>query len=152
MINQYMGVAPTTFQVVYLNHSGDSSCLKWIVVGWMRWDGFFWVWLPALKLIQHLKIDGWKMNFLLGMPIFRGYVSLTLKDKSRWQGMWKMSWFRVPCLTFEGVFERLFITTLKLKLRLRLCTFPFVIAYSSGASCWVQGASKLQKCIRRSFR
>ena len=58
----------------YLNHSGVGSFLEWIVLGWMRWDGFVWVWLPSLKLTEHLKIDGWKMNFLLGRPIFRGYV------------------------------------------------------------------------------
>ena len=31
--------------------------------------------VPSLKLTWPLKIDGWKMYFLLGMPIFRGYVS-----------------------------------------------------------------------------
>ena len=31
--------------------------------------------IPSLKLTWLLKIDGWKMFFLLGMPIFRGYVS-----------------------------------------------------------------------------
>ena len=31
--------------------------------------------LPSLKLIWPLKMDSWKMNFLLGRPIFRGYVS-----------------------------------------------------------------------------
>ena len=30
--------------------------------------------LPSLKLTWPLKIDGWKMNFLLGRPIFWGYV------------------------------------------------------------------------------
>ena len=29
--------------------------------------------IPSLKLT--LKMDGWKMNFLLGRPIFRGYVT-----------------------------------------------------------------------------
>ena len=28
--------------------------------------------LPSLKLTWPLKMDGWKMNFLLGRPIFRG--------------------------------------------------------------------------------
>ena len=33
--------------------------------------------LPSLKLTWHLKMDGWSWNtsFLLGWPIFRGYVS-----------------------------------------------------------------------------
>ena len=31
--------------------------------------------LPSLKLTWPLKINGWKMNFLLGRLIFRGYVS-----------------------------------------------------------------------------
>ena len=31
--------------------------------------------LPSLKLTWHLKMDGWKTSFLLGRPIFRGYVS-----------------------------------------------------------------------------
>ncbi len=31
--------------------------------------------IPALKLTWPLKMDGWKMYFLLGGPIFRGYVS-----------------------------------------------------------------------------
>ncbi len=31
--------------------------------------------IPSLKLTWPLKMDGWKMNFLLGRPIFRGYVS-----------------------------------------------------------------------------
>ena len=30
---------------------------------------------PPLKLTWPLKIKGWKMNFLLGWPIFRGYAS-----------------------------------------------------------------------------
>ena len=32
--------------------------------------------LPSLKLTWHLKMDGWNTSFLLGWPIFRGYVSL----------------------------------------------------------------------------
>ena len=31
--------------------------------------------LPSLKLTWPLKMDGWKTSFLLGRPIFRGYVS-----------------------------------------------------------------------------
>ena len=31
--------------------------------------------ITSLKLTWPLKVDGWKMNFLLGRPIFRGYVS-----------------------------------------------------------------------------
>ncbi len=31
--------------------------------------------LPSLKLSSHLKMDGWNTSFLLGWPIFRGYVS-----------------------------------------------------------------------------
>ena len=36
-----------------------------------------WMWslLPSLKLTQLLKMDGWNTTFLLGRPIFRGYVS-----------------------------------------------------------------------------
>ena len=32
------------------------------------------VWHP-LKLTWHLKMDGWETTFILGRPIFRGYVS-----------------------------------------------------------------------------
>ena len=32
--------------------------------------------IPSLKLTWPLKMDGWKMNFLLGRPIFRGYVMI----------------------------------------------------------------------------
>ena len=36
----------------------------------------FIYWVPSLKLtFSHLKINVWKMNFLLGRPIFWGYVS-----------------------------------------------------------------------------
>ena len=28
--------------------------------------------LPSLKLTKELKINGWKMKFLLGWPIFQG--------------------------------------------------------------------------------
>ena len=31
--------------------------------------------IPSLKLTWHLKMDGWNTSFLLGWPIFRGYVS-----------------------------------------------------------------------------
>ena len=31
--------------------------------------------LPSLKLTYHLKMDGWNTSFLLGWPIFKGYVS-----------------------------------------------------------------------------
>ena len=31
--------------------------------------------LPSMKLTQHVKMDGWNTNFLLGWPIFEGYVS-----------------------------------------------------------------------------
>ena len=30
--------------------------------------------IPSLKLTWHLKMDGWNTTFLLGRPIFRGYV------------------------------------------------------------------------------
>ncbi len=35
------------------------------------------VYTPSLKLTAslHLKMDGWNTSFLLGLPIFRGYVS-----------------------------------------------------------------------------
>ena len=33
--------------------------------------------IPSLILTSQLKMDGWKMNFLLGRPMFRGYVSFT---------------------------------------------------------------------------
>jgi len=32
-------------------------------------------WVPSLKLTYPLEIGGWETTFLLGMPIFRGYVS-----------------------------------------------------------------------------
>ena len=31
--------------------------------------------LPSLKLTWPLKMDGWNTSFLLGWPVFRGYVS-----------------------------------------------------------------------------
>ena len=42
----------------------------------ITWD-FFWWKLPSLKLTASwpLKMDGWNTTFLLGRPIFRGYVS-----------------------------------------------------------------------------
>ena len=39
--------------------------------------------LPSLKLKWPLKINGWKMNFLLGRPIFRGYVSFREGNSER---------------------------------------------------------------------
>ena len=36
--------------------------------------------IPSRKLTLHLKIDGWKATFLLGRPVFRGYVG-TQKSK-----------------------------------------------------------------------
>ena len=40
----------------------------------IRWDDEEQSDLPSLKLIDsHLTMDGWKMNFLLGQPIFRGH-------------------------------------------------------------------------------
>ena len=33
------------------------------------------VWIPSLKLTWPLQMDGWNTTFLLGRPIFRGYVS-----------------------------------------------------------------------------
>ena len=38
--------------------------------------------LPSLKLTWHLKMDGWNTSFLLGWPIFRGYVSF--RECTRW--------------------------------------------------------------------
>ena len=38
--------------------------------------------LPSLKLTWHLKMDGWNTSFLLGWPIFRGYVSF--RECSHW--------------------------------------------------------------------
>ena len=38
--------------------------------------------LPSLKLTWHLKMDGWNTSFLLGRPIFRGYVSF--RECTRW--------------------------------------------------------------------
>ena len=39
--------------------------------------------LPSLKLTWPLKINGWKMNLLLGRPIFRGYVSFREGNSER---------------------------------------------------------------------
>ncbi len=45
----------------------------------VRDRGTFFCWsanmIPSLKLTWHLKMDGWNTSFLLGWPIFRGYVS-----------------------------------------------------------------------------
>ena len=39
-------------------------------------DGSNPFYIPSLKLtFSALKMDGWKMNFLLERPLFRGYVS-----------------------------------------------------------------------------
>ena len=38
--------------------------------------------LPSLKLTWHLKMDGWNTSFLLGWPIFRGYVGF--RECTRW--------------------------------------------------------------------
>ncbi len=51
----------------------------------LKWWDRNWFWPFNLTLPEtnssHLKMDGWKMNFLLGRPIFRGYVSFR-------EGMW----------------------------------------------------------------
>ncbi len=36
--------------------------------------------IPSLKLTWPLKMDGWNTTFLLGRPIFRGYVSFREVD------------------------------------------------------------------------
>ena len=41
----------------------------------MTFFAIFFGGLPSLKLTWHLKMDGWSTSFLLGWPIFRGYVS-----------------------------------------------------------------------------
>ena len=38
--------------------------------------------LPSLKLTWHLKMDGWNTSFLLGWPIFRGYIGF--RECTRW--------------------------------------------------------------------
>ena len=45
--------------------------LRLVVFVW--WYLFFS--LHTLKLTHPLKMDGWNTSFLLGWPIFRGYVS-----------------------------------------------------------------------------
>ena len=35
------------------------------------------IYQPLKLPVSHLKMDGWKMSFLLGWPIFRCYVSFT---------------------------------------------------------------------------
>ena len=56
----------------------------WKVRNWITWGmDFFLVphfavfplYIPSLQLAKPLKMDGWKMNFLLGWPNFKGYVS-----------------------------------------------------------------------------
>ena len=56
--------------------------------------------IPSLKLTYPLKIDGWKMKFLLGRTIFRGYVSFRecncsncLSKKKPWRMVEKLSFF-----------------------------------------------------------
>ena len=69
------------FSIVFLNKTGrspakcDFQCtctshfLKSCINATMELG------IPSLKLTYHLKMDGWKMSFLLGWPIFRCYVS-----------------------------------------------------------------------------
>ena len=40
--------------------------------------------ISSLKLTWHLKMDGWNTSFLLGRPIFMGYVSFR-------EGKWVVS-------------------------------------------------------------
>ena len=48
----------------------DTNCWVWeLVVDGRVLDGT----LPETNI--HLKMDGWNASFLLGRPIFRGYVS-----------------------------------------------------------------------------
>ena len=41
----------------------------------------------TLKLTWHLKMDGWNTSFLLGWPIFRGYVSFRECSKGEFGGI-----------------------------------------------------------------
>ena len=85
---------------------------------WRRWDGKWmfgrlhawnsnihtqntrmWKEIASLKLTWPPKINGWKMNFLLGWPIFRGYVSFR-------EGTCSKEWFLVSMLIFGGVTAR----------------------------------------------
>ena len=129
MINQYMGVAPSTFQVVYVYWVGFLKVSPVFVQGekktpknqWhthvlnsWNWPSFnidmipdtpwkmpnslfifvffltythvlfqsicryiiVYILYTPWKFNIALKMDGWKMSFLLGFPIFRGYVKL----------------------------------------------------------------------------
>jgi len=40
--------------------------------------------LPPGSLTWPLKMDGWKISFLLGNPIFRGYVKLRGGKGTQW--------------------------------------------------------------------
>ena len=73
---------------IYMFPGGYGSLFAGIFLNWQRnyakkslgtdlklGTAFFQGHLFANK--QHLKMDGWKMSFLLGRPIFRGYVSFT---------------------------------------------------------------------------
>ena len=56
--------------------------------------------LPSLKLtFSPLKIDGWKMNFLLGSPIFRGELLVLGRVHPR-----KLTW--IPTV---DIFERRYL-------------------------------------------
>ena len=54
---------------------GDEEifCMGWISSDWQSCQYY----IPSLKLVWHLKMDGWNMTFLLGLgwPTFRGYVN-----------------------------------------------------------------------------
>ena len=57
---------------------GELDTFPSIVFSMWTWERFFHTasfTVPLLKLTWPLKVDGWKMNFLLGRPIFRGQVS-----------------------------------------------------------------------------
>ncbi len=87
-----------------------TTCLpfKWGVASSLSrkiWAQLFWNNIPSLKLTWHLKMDGFNTSFLLGWPIFRGYVSFreckakktfwdplpqcTKRTASRWYSAWK---------------------------------------------------------------
>ena len=72
--------------------------------------------IPSLKPTWHLKTEGWNTRFLLGWPIFRGYLSFW--EGTPWQingwgspksifGRWlsfSIGWFsRFQSLIFRGV-------------------------------------------------
>ena len=66
-----------------VKHMRTLDLVSWGITGTYQpfrvlgWSTSTWQedWVPSLKPRWPLKIDGWKMYFLLGMPIFRGYVS-----------------------------------------------------------------------------